>query len=146
MENSDSAPLTRYVLKDGDSFLVANSLGDIVAPAEGFFVHDTRIVSRYEFLLGEQQPALLSSAVTQDNVLFVAHLTNRALSAMDEMGAPEGLIHITRSRFLCRERMYERITCMNYGDRTTRLPRTSHMSTKSASSRKRRGSRVGRAP
>ncbi|UOV10410.1 amylo-alpha-1,6-glucosidase [Pseudoxanthomonas sp. F37] len=122
MENSDSAPLTRYVLKDGDSFLVANSLGDIVAPAEGFFVHDTRIVSRYEFLLGEQQPALLSSAVTQDNVLFVAHLTNRALSAMDEMGAPEGLIHITRSRFLCRERMYERITCMNYGDRTTRLP------------------------
>ncbi|MEL1263013.1 amylo-alpha-1,6-glucosidase [Pseudoxanthomonas putridarboris] len=122
METGDAAPLTRYVLKDGDSFLVANSLGDISAPSEGFFVHDTRIVSRYELLLGDLEPALLSSAVTQDNVLFVAHLTNRALSAIDEMGAPEGLIHIARSRFLCRERMFERITCMNYGDRTTRVP------------------------
>lgn len=122
METNESAPLTRYVLKDGDSFLVANSVGNIVAPAEGFFVHDTRIVSRYEMLLGEQEPALLSSAVTQDNVLFVAHLTNRALSAIDEMGAPEGLIHITRSRFLCRQRMFERITCMNYGNRPARLP------------------------
>ena len=44
MESSDSAPLTRYVLKDGDSFLVANSVGNVVAPAEGFFVHDTRVV------------------------------------------------------------------------------------------------------
>ena len=117
-----SAPLARYVLKDGDSFLVADAIGNVVAPAEGFFVHDTRIVSRYEMLLGDQAPALLSSAVTQDNVLFVAHLTNRALSAIDEMGAPEGLIHITRSRFLCRQRMFERITCTNYGNRPSRLP------------------------
>jgi glycogen debranching enzyme len=117
-----SAPLARYVLKDGDSFLVADAIGNVVAPAEGFFVHDTRIVSRYEMLLGDQTPALLSSAVTQDNVLFVAHLTNRALSAIDEMGAPEGLIHITRSRFLCRQRMFERITCTNYGNRPSRLP------------------------
>lgn len=122
MENNDTAPLTRHVLKDGDSILVANSLGNIVAPSEGFFIHDTRIVSRYEMLLGDLEPALLSSAVTQDNVQFVAHLTNRTLSAIDEMGAPEGLIHIARSRYLRRERMFERIACTNYGDRATRLP------------------------
>ena len=122
MDNHDAAPLTRYVLKDGDSFLVANSLGNVTSPGEGFFVHDTRIVSRYEMLLGDQEPALLSSAVTQDNVQFVAHLTNRALSAIDEMGVPEGLVHIIRSRFLCRERMFERIACTNYGNRASRLP------------------------
>jgi len=127
METGDGATLTRYVLKDGDSFLVANSLGDVSAPGEGFFVHDTRVVSRYELLLGDQEPALLSSAVTQDNVLFVAHLTNRSLSAIDEMGVPEGLIHITRSRFLYRERMFERIACVNYGNRATRLPLRFHL-------------------
>ena len=122
MESAGAALQTRYVLKDGDSFMVANSLGDVVSPSEGFFIQDTRIVSAYQLLLGDEEPALLSAAVTQDNVLFVAHMTNRALSAIDEMGAPEGLIHLTRSRFLCKERMFERITCVNYGARLTRLP------------------------
>lgn len=121
MESSGSLD-TRYALKDGDSFLVANSLGDIAGPSDGFFVQDTRVVSMYRMLLGEEEPVLLSSAVTEDNVLFVAHLTNRSLSAMDETGAPEGLIHITRTRFLCRERMFERIACVNYGSRLARLP------------------------
>lgn len=119
---NDAALQTRYVLKDGDSFLVANSLGNVVSLSEGFFIQDTRILSTYQLLLGDQEPALLSAAVTQDNVLFVAHMTNRALSAIDEMGAPEGLIHLTRSRFLCKERIFERITCVNYGARPARLP------------------------
>lgn len=123
---STAALDTRYVLKDGDSFLVANRQGDIAGPSEGFFVQDTRVVSAYRMLLGEDEPVLLSSAVTQDNVLFVAHLTNRSLSvldeAVDETGAPEGLIHITRTRFLCRERMFERIALVNYGSRAARVP------------------------
>jgi len=122
MESTDAALQTRYVLKDGDSFLVANSLGNVVSSSEGFFIQDTRILSTYQLLLGDQEPALLSAAVTQDNVLFVAHMTNRALSAIGDMGAPEGLIHLTRSRFLCKERVFERITCVNYGSGSARLP------------------------
>jgi len=119
---ADAALYTRYVLKDGDSFLVANSYGDVAGPSEGFFVSDTRVLSSYRLRLGEETPTLLSSAVTQDNVLFVAHLTNRALSPLDEVGTPQGLIHINRNRFLCQERMYERLTCVNYGEQRVTLP------------------------
>ncbi|MGH8026063.1 MAG: glycogen debranching N-terminal domain-containing protein, partial [Pseudoxanthomonas sp.] len=105
---ADAALYTRFVLKDGDSFLVANSYGNMADPGEGFFVNDTRIVSRYRLRLGGDDATLLSAAVTQDNVLFVAHLTNRALSPLDEVGTPQGLIHVSRHRFLCQERMYER--------------------------------------
>jgi glycogen debranching enzyme len=119
---ADAALYTRYVLKDGDSFLVANSYGDIAGPSEGFFVSDTRVLASYRLRLGEETPTLLSSAVTQDNVLFVAHLTNRALSPLDEVGTPQGLIHISRNRFLCQERMYERLTCVNYGEQRVTLP------------------------
>ncbi len=119
---ADAALYTRYVLKDGDSFLVANSYGDISGPSEGFFVSDTRLLSSYRLRLGEETPTLLSAAVTQDNVLFVAHLTNRALSPLDEVGTPQGLIHISRNRFLCQERMYERLSCVNYGEQRVTLP------------------------
>jgi len=119
---ADAALYTRYVLKDGDSFLVANSYGDIAGPAEGFFISDTRVLSGYRLRLGDEAPTLLSAAVTQDNVLFVAHLTNRALSPLDEAGTPQGLIHISRNRFLCQERMYERISCVNYGEQRVTLP------------------------
>jgi hypothetical protein len=64
MESAGAALQTRYVLKDGDSFMVANSLGDVVSPSEGFFIQDTRIVSAYQLLLGDEEPALLSAAVT----------------------------------------------------------------------------------
>lgn len=120
--SADTALYTRFVLKDGDSFLVANSYGDIAGASEGFFISDTRLLSAFRLRLGDESPTLLSSAVTQDNVLFVAHLTNRALSPLDEAGTPQGLIHISRSRFLCQERMYERITCVNYGEQRVTLP------------------------
>ena len=119
---ADAALYTRYVLKDGDSFLVSNSYGDIAGPAEGFFISDTRVISGYRLRLGDESPTLLSAAVTQDNVLFVAHLTNRALSPLDEVGTPQGLIHISRNRFLCQERMYERLSCVNYGEEPVTLP------------------------
>ncbi len=119
---ADAALYTRFVLKDGDSFLVANSYGDISGPSEGFFISDTRVLSAYRLRLGDDTPTLLSAAVTQDNVLFVAHLTNRALSPLDEVGTPQGLIHISRNRFLCQERMYERLSCVNYGEQRVTLP------------------------
>jgi glycogen debranching enzyme len=124
---ADAALYTRFVLKDGDSFLVANSYGDISGPGEGFFISDTRLLSSYRLRLGDESTTLLSSAVTRDNVLFVAHLTNRALSPLDEVGTPQGLIHISRNRFLCQERMYERISCVNYGEQRVVLPLRFHL-------------------
>jgi glycogen debranching enzyme len=107
-----------HVLKDGDSFLVANGYGDVDEGSNGFFIDDTRLLSVYRLRLGDTLPTLLSAAVTQDNVFFVAHLTNKALPPLGGPAAPHGLLHLHRSRFLYQERMFERIACVNYGNDT----------------------------
>jgi hypothetical protein len=78
-----------YVLKDGDCFIVANAAGDIEGGSDGFFHNDTRLLSRFSLRLGESQPALLSAAVSRDNVMFVAHLTNRPLPPLGGSPAPK---------------------------------------------------------
>lgn len=123
MDSAASAALyTSHVLKDGDSFLIANGYGDIAGPTEGLFHNDTRLLSLYRLGLGGGRPALLSASVSRDNVFFVAHMTNRALSPIGESGTPQGLVHIARTRLLLQERMYERISCTNYDSRTAVLP------------------------
>ena len=104
-----------HVLKDGDSFLVANGYGDIDEGSTGLFRDDTRLLSVYRMRLGATQPALLSAAVTEDNVFFLAHMTNRPLPELGGAAAPHGLLHVMRSRFLHDERMYEHIAIRNYG-------------------------------
>ena len=113
---------TTYVLKDGDSFIVADAAGDIEGGSDGFFHNDTRLLSRYALRLGESAPALLSATVTRDNVMFVAHLTNRPLPPLGGSPAAQGVIHIQRERFLRYDRLYERIACTNFGRDIVRLP------------------------
>lgn len=110
-----------YVLKDGDTFLIANANGDVVGESDGQFHNDTRILSRYRMTLGDSAPALLSSMVSRDNVFFVAHLTNRTLPPLGGDETPHGLVHVKRTRFLCADRMFERIALTNYGRDEVRL-------------------------
>ena len=112
----------QQVLKDGDTFLVSNRYGDIDEGSHGLFHHDTRLLSVYRLRLGDTWPALLSAAVTEDNVFFVAHLTNRKLPPLGGQSAQKGLVHICRSRFLCHERLFERISCWNYGSTIISVP------------------------
>ena len=106
-----------HVLKDGDSFLVCNGYGDFDDGSTGLFHHDTRLLSVYRLRISDTVPSLLSAAVTSDNVVFSAHLTNRQLQPLGESGAPHGLLHIHRSRFLHDGRMLEHIVLTNYGER-----------------------------
>lgn len=110
-----------YVLKDGDTFLIANGQGDVVGESDGQFHNDTRVLSRFRMTLGDSVPALLSSMVSRDNVFFVAHLTNRTLPPLGGDETPHGLVHIKRTRFLCADRMFERIALTNYGREEVRL-------------------------
>ena len=70
-----AASFTTHVLKDGDSFLIANAYGDIGNESDGLFHDDTRLLSEYSLRIAGLQPELLSASVTRDNVFFVAHLT-----------------------------------------------------------------------
>jgi len=111
-----------YCLKEGDLFLVCDELGDIQGAADGLFLNDTRLLSRLVLRLDGSAPALLSTAVGRDNVLFTAHLTNRPLAPIGQSGTPEGVVHIERKRLLFEGRLYERLLCTNFGDATATLP------------------------
>ena len=117
-----TGPRSLFALKHGDTFLVADAIGDILGDADGMFRDDTRVLSRFRLTLAGRAPSLLGGAVSQDNVFFTANLTNRPLPPLGGHEAPEGVIHVERVRFLWCERLYERITLENYGMRDMRVP------------------------
>ena len=119
---ADAALFTHHVLKDGDSFLVANGFGDIEGGSQGLYRDDTRLLSRFRLRIGTTAPALLSAMVTRDNVFFVAHLTNRALPPLGDVAPAEGLVHLERRRLLCGERVFEFVGIRNYGSDELVLP------------------------
>ena len=110
-----------YVLKEGDTFIVADAFGDITGESDGLFHNDTRWLSTFRLLINAHPPALLSSAVSQDNAFFTANLTTRPLPPLGESSTPEGVIHIGRRRFLWRGRLYERVRITNYSDIAAKL-------------------------
>jgi len=109
-------------LKDGDTFLVADSWGDLKGGADGLFDHDTRILSRLVMTVGLARPSRLSSGVSRDNVFFTAHTTNRPLPPMGGKSAPAGVLHLERRRFVWDRRMFERICMVNHGTEDVLLP------------------------
>lgn len=115
-------PQRLFALKDRDTFIVADSHGDISGAADGLFHDDTRILSRWEVTLGERSPTLLSGAISQDNVYFTSHGLNRAIPAPAGPAGPPGVVHVERKRFLWDERLFERIRVTNYAPEPIALP------------------------
>jgi len=112
-----------YALKHDHMFAVADPFGDVHGSADGLFHRDTRILSRFVLTVGGEAPALLSSGLSDDNVFFRANLTNRPLPQLGESGsAPQGAIHIERSRLIWNARLYERLALTNYGDTEVVVP------------------------
>jgi glycogen debranching enzyme len=114
--------LPRFTLKDANTFLLADALGDIQGSDDGLFSNDTRMLSRFELAVAGRRPSLLGAAISHDNTLFTAHLTNRPLPALGEGSIPQGVIHIERSRFLWEGRLYERLRLTNFSDLDAKVP------------------------
>jgi glycogen debranching enzyme len=114
--------LPRFTLKDADTFLLADALGDVQASDDGLFTGDTRILSRFEMEVAAKTPSLLGATISQDNTLFTAHLTNRPLPALGEGVIPQGVIHIERSRFLWQGALCERLRLTNFSGETATVP------------------------
>jgi glycogen debranching enzyme len=109
-------------LKDADTFLVADSWGDLKGGADGLFDRDTRILSRFVMTVGLARPSRLSSGVSRDNVFFTAHTTNRPLPPMGGRSAPAGILHLERRRFIWDRRLFERVRMVNHGMEDVLLP------------------------
>ncbi|HEY6927255.1 MAG TPA: amylo-alpha-1,6-glucosidase [Steroidobacteraceae bacterium] len=124
--SQDASPrrglLPRFTLKDGDTFLLADALGDIHDREDGLFADDTRILSRFELSIADRPGSLLGAAVSQDNTTFIAHLTNLPLPTLGERSIPKGVIHIERRRILACGRLNERLTFTNFSERRAELP------------------------
>ena len=101
-------------LKDGDCFMVADAHGDVLGLADGLFVEDTRLLSRFRLLIGGRAPSRLSSSVSRDNVQFLFHGTNQPLPDLGQKATPPGVLHIERRRLLWRSRLFERIRIESY--------------------------------
>jgi len=122
LESGEETPEQLQALKAGDCFLVADGWGDLGRGAEGLFDNDTRILSRFVLRVGQARPSRLSSGVSQDNVFFTCHATNRPLPPMGGKSAPAGVLHLERRRFLWERRMFERIRISNHGVEDVLLP------------------------
>ena len=114
--------LPRFTLKQGDTFLLADAIGDVRDAEDGMFTNDTRVLSRYELRIAGGLPSLLGAAIHQDNTLFTAHLTNRPLPALSEHSIPQGVIHLERTRCLCGDCLYERLQLTNFSETATVVP------------------------
>lgn len=109
-------------LKSGDAFVVADGWGDMRGGADGLFDNDTRMLSRLIMTVGGQRPSRLSSGVSQDNVFFTCHSTNRPLPPMGKRSTPGGVLHIERRRFVWDRRLFEKITIANHGVEEVWMP------------------------
>jgi glycogen debranching enzyme len=91
------------VLKHGDTFAVFDQHGDVVAAEggeHGLYHHGTRFLSTFEVLLAGRRPLLLSSTVSDDNLVFAADLTNVDVRRDNRLVLPHGEVHLFRSRIL----------------------------------------------
>lgn len=103
-------------LKDGDTFAVLASSGDLGAVAgttEGLFYRDTRYLSRLELRLEGQPLLLLNSTTHDDRAALSVDLTNPDLQLGAERLPPE-TIFVERMTFLWKAVRYERLRIRNF--------------------------------
>nr|WP_279590133.1 amylo-alpha-1,6-glucosidase [Rhizomicrobium palustre] len=109
-----------FSLKDGDMFVVTDSVGDISGLGDGLFRNDTRILSYLQLRVGGMKPVVLNTARSRNNVVLRAHMVNRPPSAPS--GHEPGAVHIERTKLLWNNTLYERFRFTNYGDIPASLP------------------------
>lgn len=114
-----------HVLKDGDTFMVLDCHGDVLAREssdQGLYHEGTKFLSRLLLKLQGQRPLLLSSAMQRDNVALNVHLTNPDLHDPDgRLAVPHGTVHVSRAKLLHSGRYFERLKLSNYGMESVRL-------------------------
>lgn len=125
-EGEPRMPYKLFALKHHNTFAVADAFGNIIGTGDGMFRDDTRVLSDYRLVMGDQPLSLLSASISNDNVFFNSHVTNRPLPPLGGRSIPEGVIHIKRSRFLWEERLFERLQLRNYGDEEVSAPLRIH--------------------
>lgn len=109
-------------VKEDDAFLYSDLEGDLDGRADyglGFYVKDTRFLSRYEMRLSGREPVLLSSSAER-GYLSQIDLANPDLFEADRCCAPQQTLNIRRLRVVSGG-LFERIRIKNYRPETASL-------------------------
>jgi glycogen debranching enzyme len=112
------AEVPARVLKQDDTFMVFDRLGDINALGrgeQGLYRDDTRFLSFLELRIGPERPLLLSSEVARNNEQCTVDLTNTDVLIESHVALSKSSLHVRRSRFLWNGACYERFLITNYG-------------------------------
>jgi glycogen debranching enzyme len=135
------------VLKQGDTFAVFDHNGDMVpteASEAGAYHEGTRFFSRFELLLRERRPLLLSSTISSDNTVFAADLTNSDILVDGRVAIARGELHLFRSRILWNGSCLERIRVSNFAREPIEVPLVLHFDSDFADVFEVRGTRRAR--
>ncbi len=138
------ASRTRHTLKQGDTFIVLDSHGDIGASTggeDGLFHCDTRYLSYMEVVLDGLQPLLLGSNLRDDNSMLTVELTNPDVFADGHITLLKDTVHLTRNIFIWQDILYQRINLRNYGEAEVKLRATIYFGSDFADIFEVRGSR-----
>jgi glycogen debranching enzyme len=125
VSEAERAATPLRVLKHGDSFAVFDPHGNILSESageHGFYHAGTRFLSRVELLLGRRQPLLLSSAISADNMVFAADLTNPDVVRDGRVILERGLLHLFRARVLWNATCVERLRVANHAQHRIEVP------------------------
>jgi len=105
------------VLKQGDTFGLFDRYGDIHSlrtGSQGLYHEGTRFLSRFELTMNGERPLLLSSTVTEKNVLLNVDLMNPDITHEGQVEVTRGALHLSRTRFLWQGLCFERLRIHNY--------------------------------
>jgi glycogen debranching enzyme len=134
----------RRTLKQGDTFVVMDSHGDLGAFAggeDGLFHCDTRYLSYLEVVLDGLQPLLLGSNLRDDNSMLTVELTNPDIFTDGQLTLQKDTVHVTRNIFIWQDIAYQRLNLRNYGDAEVKIRATIYFGSDFADIFEVRGSR-----
>ena len=116
--NASIADAGSRVLKHADTFAIFDRHGNVRPLGfenQGIFHEGTRFLSRWNLLINNSVPLLLSSNVREDNDFLIVDLTNPLLPLPDGKIVQQGSIHLVRTIFLSDAEFFERIAISNFG-------------------------------
>lgn len=117
--------LSPFVLKDGETFAMLDSRGEInpeIHPDSGIFHRGCRHVSRLQLLLWERSPAVLSSTERGEMGLHVSHLSSSSSPHAGGDSPPPGAVHLERNTVLTPTALLQQLNFTSYSDGTIEVP------------------------
>lgn len=106
------------VLKDGNTFLLLDRLGEAGIPEaneQGLYHEGTRYLSRWGLTIGGCSAMLLNSTIKEDNSLMLVEMTTKDLTFDNGTAIPHGSLHLSRSVIVHGASLHDELRVTNYG-------------------------------